>query len=75
MKTNDLTLKEKEILELVSQGKSYKKIAHAIKMPLRTVKFHMGHAREKLGAYNSSHAVAIFVKSYESSIENRQLYT
>ena len=58
-----LNERETEILDLVAVGKSYKKVAQILALSLPTIKFYMRTAREKLGAQNSNHAIAIFVEN------------
>ena len=69
MKKNELTEREKEILNLASMGNSYKEISRNIGLSLPTIKFYMGTAREKLGATNGLHAVAIFIRSCFMTVE------
>ena len=60
----DLNYREIEILKLVSQGKSYSQIVKSVNLALPTIKFYVRSAKDKLGATNSAHAVAIFIKTY-----------
>lgn len=57
-----LNLRETEILKLVSEGNSYKKISDKIGLSLPTIKVYVRSAKDKLGAINSSHAIALFVR-------------
>lgn len=57
-----LTPRETEVLRLVSQGNSYKKIASILRLSVPTIKVYTQRAKSKLGANNCSHAVAIFIQ-------------
>lgn len=58
----DLNHRETEILRLVSEGKSYKRISSEIDLAVVTIKFYIRSAKDKLGASSIGQAVAIFVK-------------
>ena len=60
----DLNYREIEILKLVAQGKTYSQIVKSIGLKLPTIKFYVRSAKDKLGATNGAHAVAIFIKTY-----------
>lgn len=53
-----LTVRENEILRLLSKGLSTAEISEVLKISLRTVRFHIQNAKLKLGANNTTHAVA-----------------
>lgn len=55
--------RETEILKLVAEGNSYKQIARTLQLSLPTIKFYVRGAKNKLGARNYGHAVALFVQS------------
>jgi len=55
---NDLSTREKEILECLVQGMSYKMIAAACKISIDTVRFHIRHIYEKLHVGSKSEAVS-----------------
>lgn len=53
-----LTPREREVLDLLSQGKSNKEIAVALSITQRTAKFHVSAILRKLGAGNRTEALA-----------------
>jgi DNA-binding NarL/FixJ family response regulator len=57
-----LSLREIEVLKLVAKGTSNKLIASDLQISEETVKVHMKHIMEKLGARDRTHAVTIAVK-------------
>jgi DNA-binding CsgD family transcriptional regulator len=57
-----LSLREKEILGWVMQGKSTWDIATILDISERTVKFHVNSTMKKLSAVNRTHAVAIALR-------------
>jgi DNA-binding NarL/FixJ family response regulator len=57
-----LSLREIEVLKLVAKGMSNKLIASDLQISEETVKVHMKHIMEKLGARDRTHAVTIAVK-------------
>jgi DNA-binding CsgD family transcriptional regulator len=58
---NALSQRETECLRLMVIGKDDTEIATTIGISERTVRFHLDHARAKLGARNRAHAVAMVV--------------
>ena len=54
-----LTMREREVLELVSQGLSNKLIARQLQISEHTVKFHIASVSAKLGASSRTEAVRI----------------
>ncbi|MEM6883795.1 MAG: response regulator transcription factor [Verrucomicrobiota bacterium] len=58
----ELTARELEILEFLSAGKSNKEIADHFDLSPSTVKHHITHIREKLGAVDRTQAVVIALK-------------
>lgn len=63
-----LSSREKEILQLVSEGKSYKQVAYSLGISIPMIKVYVRNAKDKLGAISCSHAVAIFVTIPRDSI-------
>ena len=54
-----LSDREREVLALVSQGLSNKRIAHRLSISERTAKFHVSSLMRKLGADNRAQAIAL----------------
>jgi DNA-binding NarL/FixJ family response regulator len=59
---NDLSARETEILHLIAAGHRNNDIADALSISKGTVKVHIKHALEKLGANDRAEAVAIAVR-------------
>lgn len=57
-----LSKREKEVLALVSNGDTSKVIASKLFISARTVDKHIEHAKNKLGAKNSAHAVRLGIE-------------
>lgn len=55
-----LTCRERQILEMASQGLQNKTIASALRLSEHTVKIHMHNIINKLGAHNRTEAAALF---------------
>jgi DNA-binding NarL/FixJ family response regulator len=53
----ELTEREREVLDLLAQGKSNKQIADTLSITERTAKFHVSAIMSKLGASNRTEAV------------------
>jgi len=56
-KSDDLTLREREVAALVAQGKSNGEIADALVVSKRTVETHIAHILAKLGFTNRAQVV------------------
>jgi|SRR5579872_2802703 len=54
-----LSVREREVLELIATGQSNKQIARDLYITERTVKFHVGSILHKLGAANRAQSVAL----------------
>jgi DNA-binding NarL/FixJ family response regulator len=54
-----LSEREREVLQLLAQGKNTKDIADALYISPATVRNHIQHILEKLGAHNRLQALAI----------------
>lgn len=52
-----LSVTEQQVLELLSQGKQYKEIAHSKKISIETVKKHISNIYRKLGVNNKIEAI------------------
>lgn len=57
-----LTVREKEILQLLAQGKSYKQIADALNLAFETVRSHMKRIYSKLHVNSNTEAVLKILK-------------
>ncbi|TPV95185.1 MAG: LuxR family transcriptional regulator [Myxococcales bacterium FL481] len=57
--THSLTPREVDVLSWVARGKTYWEVSMILSISEHTVKEHLHHARKKLGATNTTHAVAI----------------
>ena len=53
-----LTSREREVLEMLATGRSNQAIARELVVTVDTVKKHVGHVLDKLGAANRTEAVA-----------------
>ena len=57
-----LTLREKEVLQLIAQGKSNKEIAVLLNISVNTVAVHRAHLMETLGLHRTAELVLYAVK-------------
>jgi len=57
-----LTLREKEVLQLIAQGKSNKEIASLLNISVNTVAVHRAHLMETLGIHRTAELVLYAVK-------------
>ena len=57
-----LTLREKEVLQLIAQGKSNKEIAALLNISVNTVAVHRAHLMETLGLHRTAELVLYAVK-------------
>ncbi len=53
-----LTVRERQILQLIAQGLSTKEVARQVVIAPRTVDRHVDNIRYKLGAKNRTHMIA-----------------
>ena len=60
-KYNNLTKREKEVLELIIQGKSNPQIANELILSIHTVKAHLESIYKKLGVHNKVQAAVYTV--------------
>jgi len=58
-----LTMREREVLSWVSDGKTAWEIGCILKLSTRTVEWHLSQAYQKLGAINRAQAIALFALS------------
>jgi RNA polymerase sigma factor (sigma-70 family) len=59
---NNLTPRQREVLQLIAQGKSTKEIAQLLKVSVNTAKTHRQKLMEKLGVHEISGVVRYAVK-------------
>ncbi len=57
-----LTGREREVLQLLAQGRRMEEIAAGLGIGSETVRTHIRKASERLGATNRTHAVAIAIR-------------
>jgi len=57
-----LTLREKEVLQLIAQGKSNKEIAQLLNISVNTVAVHRAHVMETLGLHRTAELVLFAVR-------------
>jgi DNA-binding NarL/FixJ family response regulator len=57
-----LTLREKEVLQLIAEGKSNKEIAQLLNISVNTVAVHRAHVMETLGVHRTAELVLYAVK-------------
>jgi FixJ family two-component response regulator len=58
-----LTLREREVLDLVTQGKANKVIAGDLNVSQRTVEIHRARVMEKMGASSLAHLVRMVIEA------------
>ena len=66
--TDLLTQKEKEILQLISEGKSNKEIASSLFVELSTVKTHINKIYSKIGASNRKEAQTLAKRAFQEGV-------
>jgi DNA-binding NarL/FixJ family response regulator len=57
-----LSDREREVLQLVAEGKSNKQVAHALEVAVSTVESHRKHIMEKLNLHNTAEMVRFAVR-------------
>ena len=57
-----LTPRQTEVLVMISGGKPWKALVDELRISPMTLKSHLHSVRERLGAQNTTHAVAIAIK-------------
>ena len=60
---HDLTLRQKEVLQLLAEGYSMKQVAHKLNITPRTVAFHKYAMMVELGMHSSAELIAYYMKS------------
>jgi FixJ family two-component response regulator len=61
---SQLTPREREVLELVTQGKANKVIAGDLNVSQRTVEIHRARVMEKMGANSLAHLVRMVIEAH-----------
>ncbi len=64
---NPLTRREREVLDLIGQGKTSKQIAAALNLSVYTVNNHRKHICKKAGLHSTAQLVAFAVLQSQSS--------
>lgn len=62
-KTYDLSQREREILELITKGMSYKMVSETCNISIDTVKFHAKNIYEKLQVHSKSEAIVLAIRN------------
>lgn len=70
MKNNVLTIREKEVFDLLVNNKSTKEIAHVLKISDKTVRNHISNVIQKLGVNGRSQAIIELLKLDEIKIRS-----
>jgi DNA-binding NarL/FixJ family response regulator len=65
-KENPLTTREKQVLELLAEGLSYKMVADKLSLSFNTVNTHIKHIYEKLHVSSLGEAIAYYYKNMHS---------
>lgn len=60
---HDLTLRQKEVLQLLAEGYSMKQVAYRLNITPRTVAFHKYTMMEELGVHSNAALISYFMKS------------
>lgn len=60
--SGSLTLRQREVMQLLAEGKSAKEIAHILHISARTVEFHKYNMMEQLGIKTSAELVRFAIK-------------
>ena len=58
----DLTDRQREVLQLVAEGRSNREIAGILKVSVKTVQFHRGQIMRKLGVHSAVKLTAFAVR-------------
>jgi DNA-binding CsgD family transcriptional regulator len=66
-----LSPRQREILDLVAEGRTSKEIAVALGISESTVNWHLANAFDRLGASSRAEAVALAIRSDEGDVANR----
>jgi len=58
-----LTDREREVLQLIAEGKTNKEVAHALSVSVNTVETHRKHVMEKLDLHNTAELVRFAIRT------------
>jgi len=58
-----LTDREREVLQLIAEGKTNKEVAHALSVSVNTVETHRKHIMEKLDLHNTAELVRFAIRT------------
>ena len=67
--TASLTAKEREVLQLIAEGKSTKEIASILHVSVPTIDTHRQHIMEKLDIYNIAELTKYAIRTGLTSLE------
>jgi len=67
-KTGELSLRQREVLQLLTEGRTMKQIARILKITARTVAFHKYGMMQELGIKTSAELVQFAVKQHLVSV-------
>lgn len=65
--SDGLSVRQREVMELIAAGKSNKEVARDLGMALGTVKVHLREVFDRLGAHNRTEAVTLYASLRRSS--------
>ena len=69
-KVQTLTPRERQVLELVVEGKANKVIAADLELSIKTVEFHRAHVMEKMDVESVAELVQRVVAARDARLEN-----
>ncbi|HKZ58209.1 MAG TPA: response regulator transcription factor [Thermodesulfovibrionales bacterium] len=64
-----LTVREREVLQLLSEGKSTKEIAYSLKVSIKTIETYRQHIMEKLGVHSVAELTKYAIRAGLTSLE------
>jgi DNA-binding NarL/FixJ family response regulator len=67
-----LTARQREVLQLIAEGKSTKEIAHALKLGVKTIETHRAGLMERLGIHDVAGLTIFAVRHGLVSVEDRR---
>lgn len=72
---HDLTVRQKEVLQLLAEGYSMKQVAYKLNITTRTVAFHKYAMMDELGITSSAELVSYFMRSGLSTSQSQEQST